>query len=446
MADGILGLGSSSSGVTLDQTLIDKLKAADSTSQLDPITAEIEDTEAEIEAIEAVDSKILELLTVMESFDLYTSDTNVFDEVSANTTGDSVVFDAADTSSLNAGTINISISQLATKDVYQSDIINDNEATMDDGTLSITIGDETYDFVTTGQTYEELLTEMSYNTSLDVALEQVSDESYRFVIKSAESGLTNAITIAQTGALDLGFDNIDNHVLTAQNLKATVDGIDYNLSSNKFSMDNGLIISAVETGDSSISIELDESYVVNAMESMATIYNELVDLVNSYILGDEDDTIIISDSSTLRTIMSDIKNFFYVSYGLDDEENAFIYGISFDSNGYMEIDSTVLTESLTNNFDDVKELFVGYAEKEGIGTGLKTYLDALDDSTGGLLTSYEERLDEYLETLNDDYESASEALDEKYETMSTQFAAYTVIINQMENDFASLQAIIDGDD
>ena len=444
MADGILGLGSSGS-VDLSNELIEKLKTAESTSTLDPITAEIEDTEAEIEAVDAVESKILELLAVMETFDLYTSDTNVFDEVSANTSGDSVVFDAADTSALNPGTINVSVTQLATKDVYQSDIIEDTESVMDDGTLTITIGEESYDFTTTGKTYEELLTEMSYYSDLDVALEQVSDETSRLVVKSAESGLANAITILQSGDIDLGFDNEDNHVLTAQNFQGTVDGIDYNLSSNKFTMNNGLIISAIETGDSTISIEQDSSYVISAVESMTTLYNELVDLVDSYVTGDEDNVAVISDSSTLRTIMTDIKNYFYESYGLDDEENAFAFGLSFDSDGYMEVDSTTLSEALTNNFDDVKELFVGYAEKEGIGTALKTYLDALD-STDGIITTYQERLDDYLETLNDDYETASEALEEKYEAMATQFAEYTVLITSMENDFAALEAIIDSDD
>lgn len=445
MADGILGLGSSSSGVTLDQSLIDQLKEADSASQLDPITAEIEDTEAEIEAIDAVESKIVEFLAVMETFDLYTSDTNVFDEVSANTTGDSVVFDAADTSALNPGTINVSVDQLATKDVYQSNIIEDAESVMKEGTLSVTVGEDTYDFTTTGKTYEELLTEMSYYSDLDVALEQVSDDTNRFVIKSAQSGLSNAITITQSEDLNLGFDNEDNHVLTAQNFEGTVDGIDYNLSSNKFTMNNGLIISAIETGDSSISIEQDSSYVISAVESMSTLYNELVDLVDSYTVGDENNAAIISDSSTLRTIMSDIKNYFYESYGLDDEENAFTMGLSFDSDGYMEVDTTTLSEALTNNFEDVKELFVGYAEKEGIGTALKTYLDALD-STEGTITTYQEKLDDYLETLNDDYDTASEALDDKYDAMSTQFAEYTVLISEMENEFAALEAIIDSDD
>ena len=444
MADGILGLGSGSS-VDLSSELIGNLKAAESTSILDPITEEIEDTELEIDALAEITSKISELLAVVEPFDLYTSDTNVFNEVSATTSGTSASFDAADTSNLNAGTINVTVEQLAKKDVYQSNLISDTEAIMDSGTLSITIGDDTYDFVTDDMTYEELLTQISYKSSLDVALEQVSDEEYRLVIKSANSGLDNAITISQSGDLDLGYDNEDNHVLSAQNFLGTIDGIDYDLSSNKVNMNNGLIITAVEEGDSSISIEKDDSYVVEQVESISIIYNELVDLVDSYIYGDEDDTIIISDSSTLRTMMSEIKNMFYDTYGLDNEENIFMYGISFDSDGYMEVDSTTLSEALVNNYDDVKELFVGYAEKEGIGTKLNTYLDGLD-SYDGLLTTYDEKLDDYVTTLEEDYEEASEALDEKYEALATQFAEYTVLITAMENDFAALEAIINSDD
>lgn len=41
----------------------------------------------------------------------------------------------------------------------------------------------------------------------------------------------------------------------------------------------------------------------------------------------------------------------------------FKYGISFDSDGYMNADSTTLTNAVTNNYDDIKELFTGYAEK-----------------------------------------------------------------------------------
>ena len=442
MASGILGLGSSGS-LDLNSELLTKLKTAESTDVLDPITAEQEDTQAEIDALDKVQTMVTDLLDLVKDFDLFTSGTNIFDEISASTTGSSASFDATDTSNLEPGTISVTVTQLAQKDVYQSNKISDKTSTMDSGTISISIGDNSYDFSTDGKTYEALVSEMNNYPDLSAALEQVGDSSYRLVIKSAESGLSNALTITQTG-IDLGLEDSDNHVLTAQNMNASIDGIDYDLSSNKVTMQNGLIIKMVEEGTSSITMERDDSSITDAINNVANKYNDLVDLVNSYILGDEDNPAVISDSSTLKTMMSTIKNILFDSYGLDNEENMFKYGMSFDSSGYFQIDDTALSKALTNNYDDLKELFVGYAEKEGIGTRLKTYLDSLDSLDGGLLSTYADKLSSRLSTLTSDYDDASTKLDDKYSQMADQFASYTVLITQMENDFASLKSVIDG--
>ena len=442
MADGILGLGSSGS-VDLSSELITKLKTAESKSVLDPITTNKEDTQAELDALTEIQTMVSELLDLVDDFDLYTSGTNIFDEITATTSGTSVSFDAADTSKLNPGTISVTVEQLAQKDVYQSNTISDITSTITNGgTLSIKVGDTTYYFDTTGKSYEDLVEEMSYYSKLDVNLEKVNNTDYRMIVKGTESGTANAVTISQSGTTNLGFNDTGNHVLTAQNMKAKIDGVDYDVSSNKLTMENGLIIQAVSTGDSSINMERDTSTIVTRISDIATKYNDLVDLIDSYTLGDEDTAATISDSSTLKSMMSGIKEILFDSYGLNNEESMFKYGISFDSDGYMNVNTTTLTTAVTDNYDDLRELFVGYAEKEGLGTRLKTYLDSLDSSTG-LLTTYEDRLNTYIDTLSDDYDTASEKLDEKYTAMATQFAAYTVLITQMENAFASLKLLID---
>jgi flagellar hook-associated protein 2 len=442
MADGILGLGSSGS-VDLNSELITKLKTAESKSVLDPITTNKEDTQAELDALTEIQTMVSELLDLVDDFDLYSSGTNIFDEITASTSGTSVSFDAADTSKLNPGTISVNVTQLAQKDVYQSNTIFDITSTIvDGGTLSITVGDITYDFDTTGKSYEGLVQEMSYYSKLDVNLEKVNNTSYRMIVKGTESGTANAVTISQSGTTSLGFNDTGNHVLTAQNMQAKIDGVDYDVSSNKLTMENGLIIQAVSTGVSSINMERDTSTIVTRISDIASKYNDLVDLIDSYTLGDEDNTATISDSSTLKSMMSGIKEILFDSYGLNNEESMFKYGISFDSDGYMNVNTTTLTTAVTKNYDDLRELFVGYAEKEGIGTRLKTYLDSLDSSTG-LLTTYQDKLNTYISTLSDDYDTASTKLDEKYTAMSAQFAAYTVLITQMENAFSSLKLLID---
>ena len=68
MADGILGLGSSGSS-DLSSELITKLKTAESTAILDPIKTEQEDTQAEIDAVDAIQNMIIELLDLVDDFD-----------------------------------------------------------------------------------------------------------------------------------------------------------------------------------------------------------------------------------------------------------------------------------------------------------------------------------------------------------------------------------------
>ena len=441
MSDGILGLGSSGS-VDLSSDLITKLKTAESKSVLDPITTQKKDKQSELDALTAVKTMASDFLNLVSNLDLYTSGTNLFDGITASTSGSSVTFDAADTANLSPGNISVNVTQLAQKDVYQSNTISDTTSTMSDGSITISVGGTDHSFTTTGKTYDALVKEMSYYSDLDVNLEQVSSSQYRMIVKSTGSGTDNAISITQTG-IDLGFNTATNHVLTAQNMKAKVDGVDYDISSNKLTMKNGLSIQATSTGESSISMERDNSSIVTRIKDIATKYNDLNDLVNSYIVGDTNKPATISDSSTLKTMMSSIKEVLFGSYGLSNEENLFKYGISLDSTGAMSVDSTALTSAVTNKYSDLKELFVGYAEKEGIGTKLKTYLNSLDSSTG-LLTSYENSLNTSISTLGDDYDTASTKLDDKYKTMSTQFAAYTVLITQMENSFSSLKLIING--
>ena len=453
MSNAVLGLGSSGS-TSLNSDLITKLKTAESTATLDPITTQKTNTQAELDALTAIESKVTSLLDLVKNFDLYTSGTNIFNTVSASTSGTSVSFDATDTDNLDAGTVTVNVTQLAQKAVYQSsDTISDKTATMSSGTITIGVGDstdtstyKTYSFDTANKTYEELVTEMNKNSSLNASLEQVGDSSYRLIIKSANSGASNALSITSS---DVSFDSVQK----AQNLVATVDGISYEKSSNKITLDSGLIIKATATGESSITIDRDDSGIVSSIDSLATSYNDVLDTIDSYILSTTSSSssssssstttkaATITDSSTLKSVMSDIKSILFGNYGLSDEENIFKYGFSFDTDGHMQIDDTTLSSAVTDNYSDLKELFVGYAEKEGIGTKLKTYLDALD-STDGLFTTYEDKLNNRIDTLTTDYTTASDKLDEKYNQMTSQFAEYTVLITKMENSFASLKAII----
>ena len=235
MAEGILGLGSGQASA-LNSDLIEKLKTAERKSTVEPYETKLENITTEKEVFANIETKVSELLEAIKPFDLFVSGgVSAFEQKSATTSGDSVTFDAADVKSLNKGFTSVEVTQLAQKDVYQSNTFN--AATKDKAINQgyLVINGEPFD--TTNKTYEQLATEITAKTGMNAAVEQVGSDSYRLVIKSEETGLDNKLTISGAAADVLNFNGTDpitgttNHILEAKNLNAKVDGVKYDVAS-----------------------------------------------------------------------------------------------------------------------------------------------------------------------------------------------------------------------
>ncbi|XPV68978.1 MAG: flagellar filament capping protein FliD [Halarcobacter sp.] len=455
MANGVLGLGSGQAA-SLNQDVIDKLKEADRASKVAPLEARIEDITSEggeAEKIAEITAKANELLDAIKPFDLYvTNGVTAFDQKTASTSGDSAVFDAADESKLNVGTTTIDITTLAKRDVFQSDVASGatKDADLNAGDLNIAIAGSdglystSYTIDTTGKTYQEIANEINTYSDLTASVEQVGDDSYRLVVKSADSGLENELKITGDASSALGYttdgttEKAGSNVQPASNLEATVNGVAYDVSTNTITVDNGLKITAVSEGVSTISIENDTTTIEDAMQSFVDKYNEFVALVDTE-LYDPDSK--VDDKSTLRTMMSSIKNYLFGSYGTDSDLSIFNFGFGVDKYGSLSLDSTEFNDAIKNNMADLKDLFLGKAESEGLGTQLKTYVDALD-GFDGLLYQYQEHMVERQQDLEEEKTKAEEDLDNKYSLMSEQFAAYGAIITQFEAQFSGLRLMI----
>lgn len=447
MAEAVLGLGSGQAA-SLNQDLIDRLKEAERKATVEPIETNLTNWDTEKEKITEIKTKVNSLLEAIKPFDLFVSGgVTAFDEKSATASGEAVVFDAADETALNTGTTNVTITTLAKRDVFQSDAVNGatKDAALNAGDLNIAIGTNNYTIDTTDKTYQQIVDEINTYSKLSASIETVGDDSYRLVIKSADTGTANALTITGAASQTLGYttdgttEKAGSNIQQATNLDATVNGIAYDVSSNVITVDGGLKITAVKEGDSSITVQKSTTNVETKMNEFITQYNELVDLVDGELYSAESK---INDKSTLRTMMSQIKDMLFGTYGTSDDKNIFNFGFSVnETTGKLSLDSSTFNEAVTNDLASLKELFVGVAEKEGLGTQLKTYVDGLD-SSDGLLTAYEDNMDVRKTALEEDKEAAVEDLDNKYKQMAQQFADYGVIINQMEQSFSGLKLLI----
>jgi len=433
-------LGSFATGgaSSLNGTLIQKLYDAESKSKVAPIDASLKLWDTEQKKIGEIHTKVNELLATVRPLDFFSTDNNAFDQISATSTGDSAVFDASDTSALKVGTTNVSITQLAQKDSYQSVSFSTSTDLIDGGQDSgdkITINGT--DFSTEGKSYADLVQDINQSGTIDASIEQISDTDSRIVIKSQDVGESNALSISQTG-VDLGLEDDSNHVLTAQNLNATVDGVSYDLSSNSVTVNGNLKITATKVGDASLSVQKDESAIIPAVQKMATKYNELVSMITEETSSS---TSSVQDKSALKSIVNTIKDMMYQKYGINDS-NLLNNGFSFDKTGLLTVDTTTLDKALTDDPDKIKDLFIGVPEDKGFGTMLKETLDNLN-SYNGLFTTYSTNMDQRKTKLEDDKKQAVKDLDTKYDTMAAQFAAYGSVITQMESSFGGLKMMIE---
>ena len=435
MANGVLGLGAGQAA-SLNSDLIEKLKTAERKSAVAPIEAKIEKMVKEKETFSTIEKKVAELLESIKPFDLFVSGAvTAFEQKSATTSGDSVTFDAADVKALKKGFTSVDIKTLAQKDVYQTNDVTGVQKDQVIGKGDLIVNGQV--FKTDNLTYKQLADEINTKEGMSASLEQVGTDSYRLVIKSKESGLDNALLITGDAKSALGLDVTENHKQTAQNMKATVDGVEYNVSSNSLVVD-GLKISANKAGISTINVTEDNSQIEAQMKNFVDKYNELVALIETETLGSDSS---LNDRSSIKGIVNQIKDKLFGSYGAAGDKSVFNFGIELDKFGGLSIDSKKFNEAVQKDMVGLKDLFIGSAEKKGLGTVLKETLDTMK-FVGGVLNSYDAAMKTRETLLNENKEKAEKSLDVKYQQLALQFSSYGALINQMESSFSGLKLMI----
>ncbi len=309
--------------------------------------------------------------------------------------------------------------------------------------MIISVGDQTHEFDTFGKTYRDLYEEMNAIEGLDVSIARVTRDESRIAIKSEGTGTENALTVSQNN-VDMGFGPEDKnyHVVTARDMIVNVDGIDYQNSSNKIEVKEGLSMTAVEEGRASINVTRDDSAIIPAIDDFVNNYNALVEEINNNTTNPESP---IRDRSNLRMMMSQIKDILMQGYGADGQNNLFVNGFSFDRFGKLTVDHAQLSGQISTNYRDIKEMFVGDPRNltQGVGTKMTEFLDSLDGFDGAL-NLYDSSLNTRKESLEREKESAIDRLDQKYTDLAAQYAAYTDVISRMESSFQGFQNMIRG--
>lgn len=317
-----LGFGS---GV-LTQETIDKLKEAEQQARVNPYTTKIEENTTKQKDLTEIKTKLSTFQSAVSSL----GDATAFAKrkVVASIT-DNPPASLTATSGVALQSMNINVTQLAQKDVYQSKGLENDTGFISANLASATNltffskGKEYTVTIDKNTTYSDLVDKINSATGGEIVAKMVNtgekDTPYRLTLTSKETGEDSAISF-YPGAKDssgkyavdenaksvfesLGWTLDDNalnaegfdpatskkgvgiiddaenplHIQQAQNANFTMDGIKMTRSSNTITdIGVGITLTLNKTGEINFDIQQDSESITQAMQEMVDAYNDLV--------------------------------------------------------------------------------------------------------------------------------------------------------------------------
>ena len=275
-----LGLGSQ----VLTQDVVDKLKAAEESARIKPITNDItkytnkkNDLSLLITAMSSLKSPAMDL-----------SDSATYLKRTATSSSTDVSISA--NSGVAVQDMTMTVSQLAQNHVMQSKGYSSSSATVASsaGTFKLELNGSTYNVaVTAGMTLDQLAQKINDSTSGKITASVLNTGSgsnpYVMTIKSNSSGESNTIKITQPSGMDIG-------QTTTKKFSAVPWAGDWSLSAGDFQI-NGVNITMASTGAGSTSSENANDLVTAINDKTAltgvTAFNEsgIISLTTSNING-----------------------------------------------------------------------------------------------------------------------------------------------------------------
>lgn len=363
---------------------------------LEEYEADKEETEYVIDLLEQLQDEIDDFNEVLDDMD----EPDEFYSMEGSSSGDEV--DVEVTGEAEVATHTVIVDQLAQNDVWITDSGYDSEETVITDTatsIQVEFDGETIEIdVSAGTTLEGLVS--AINGSVDARDKFEADlmydgDSYYFVLKSADSGADNVISIVDTGDLDGMSADAFTNTQTGKNARIKVDGFPADADSwierDSNSIDDvvdGVTFELKETTDEDgvrISIDYDTDAMFDTISSFVESANQIIldiQLLTGRVTEEEDseeETFTIDNYAmdimynSIKSILSSAALGF--SYYDEDEGGDYYNALSqigfstdadegSDTFGQILLDEDALEEALDTDPEAVASLFAARAEGE----------------------------------------------------------------------------------
>lgn len=379
---------------------------------------------------------------VLSGFD----DKAILNAKSINISNDSILSATVkDPTKAQVGTYNIQVNQLAKNHILASNTTFSNKDSaisgLNSGTLKITqngidlnIGyDSSYSLQAIA---DKINTESSiWNFNVRATIVNVSSSStpsYKLVISSTKTGVSNQISINDSGNLS-GILNLQD-VQSPQDAIINIDGISVSRSSNQFDdVVEGISFTVKTTGDTVVSIEEDKNSIKQVLSKFVDSYNNLVEKVKAETGKNGK----LSGEYSIDRIKNDI---------FKEIQDLVFSGIfDFDRNsGKISLNSGKLDQVLSNTSSTTGSSLIEtrgqlFAKLSNIKSNLTNFLNDTTLSTGTLgnmISSY----DKQISSIQDSIDRMTQRVQMEIDILKRQFIMMESLQAQYNAISARIQA------
>lgn len=270
----------------------------------------------------------------------------------------------------------------------------------------------------------------------------------RLVLSSTNSGVDQSIKITT----DVGDATVDallahdptptgtqnlSETVTAQNASFDIDGITVSKSSNVITD----VISGVTltlnaenpTGDVIVSVTQDNESAIDAVKALVTTYNDLLaEIKKQTEIGSGDDAaagVFASDSATRQLLSAVRDKLAQAPTGITGAyKNLSDIGVSFQRDGTLALDESLLNTAINDDSVGVAELF---SSADGYGTRLDPVLDEMLTYNSGTIDSRTTAFKDRISSLEDRMVTWEGRLERIEARLRARFTALDVLVGRM---------------
>ena len=396
---------SSGLGSGLDiKSLVTQLVEAEKTPQSRLLTRKAETLEAQISALGSFKSAISGLSRSLSDL----TDTRTFDTLKASSSHESILT-ASTLGNADAGNYLVQVKQLAQNHALASGAYDSADAVIGTGTLTIQLGTDptSPDFALNTDRGTLSLTIDSSNNTLTgirdainatkggVTAAVINDGSgYRLALTATDGGVKNAMRLSvdsSDGLTALNYNETSQNLTQtqdAQDARLTLNGLEISSTSNDVSgvlKGVTLHLDQAQVGTNvRLTIQPDTDTITKSLQGFVDAYNELhstLKTVAGYDSKTRTAAALFGDSS-INTTMSRLRDTFNAAVpGLSGSLKTLSdVGISFQSDGTLNLNTSRLNSVLTEKPEDVQAFFSILGRTDNVGVA---YVRADTDTKPG---------------------------------------------------------------